>query len=195
MPSQTPDRQNISRRPRLLRGAQVAALAAAGLLLALILFRHEVDQFVISAPSGQLRFHCGQGKLVGLTRSEPGPWGVDGELGENPHEANGASSYFWPRAGFDALGLEYVSGTWCATPFTGKAIGVSYWYGVLLFLMLFGLCWRESRRLRRANQELNCGQCVVCGAWVSDPRRPGHIPELRTGAGVDGRPRCLRHQA
>lgn len=39
----------------------------------------------------------------------------------------------------------------------------------------------------------NCGQCVECGAWVTDCDRPERIAGLTNGARVDGRLLCDEH--
>jgi hypothetical protein len=105
--------------------------------------------------------HTGCSKFSLFTRNESGPWTVELQRRWNHFESNEPSIYISPkRVEVDLLGLEYISGTYFKTPFTGRAVGVSYWYGMLLGI-------RHSSRYARS-----CGPSAL--------RSERHAPETRT---------------
>jgi hypothetical protein len=55
------------------------------------------------------------------------------------------------------------------------------------------LGWQITWSTELAPASINCGQCAVCGGWVTDRERPDPLKGLGNGARVEGRLLCDEH--
>ena len=55
------------------------------------------------------------------------------------------------------------------------------------------LGWCSTRYVPLDREHMNCGQCAVCGGWVTDREKADPIWGLGYGAVVDGRLLCDEH--
>jgi len=55
------------------------------------------------------------------------------------------------------------------------------------------LGWQVTWSTELDPTSINCGQCAVCGGWVTDRERPDPLKGLGNGARVEGRLLCDEH--
>ncbi|HEX8700245.1 MAG TPA: hypothetical protein VF815_15470 [Myxococcaceae bacterium] len=55
------------------------------------------------------------------------------------------------------------------------------------------LGWQATWSTELDPASINCGQCAVCGSWVTDRERPDSHIGLCNGARVEGRLLCDEH--
>jgi hypothetical protein len=55
------------------------------------------------------------------------------------------------------------------------------------------LGWQVTWSTELDPAAINCGQCTVCGGWVTDRERPDPVKGLCNGARVEGQLLCDEH--